>query len=420
MPDHAQDCMSELISRFHERLDLYGCLSSNGPFAEQLLENDIIPMFGIDRWATGPNQLTTRSYRRTWLALRLATLFLTEDCTLGWFTHYTFGVRKRDASGHTYIAATRYASTKEARKRVKYYLGELGKVVTLMLRPTSAENDRNYGVTYHSKRHLPFFRRFRERDWPSTIYDGRCHPTIVLHNDFYQYFSTSTRDTDQDTWFRTNFLFAVTLVHEIAHAYSMWLGTDRDEPLFRKDDRTAELGFSWETETLGYICNPVFNDIVGCQVLLAIRAVDYHDDRQHRDIVSQMIGQHPLYFNHMNPAHFQDLFHPQDYRGGGFYTEERTGSRRKWLIAVYALSLEWIASWFEEQEWEVRRCNWHNFGGRYVPTPLESFVLVYQKNGDRVWVHYPLDPRIQEDLLNIPMAAEQERLRGGVKLPQIA
>lgn len=61
---------------------------------------------------------------------------------------------------------------------------------------------------------------------------------------------------------------------------------------------------------------------------------------------------------------------------------------------------------------------WQN-SGRYVPVALESFVLVYQKKGDVVWVHYPLDPRVEEDVEWIPVAAELERQRGGNKLPCI-
>ncbi|KAF2441758.1 hypothetical protein P171DRAFT_78507 [Karstenula rhodostoma CBS 690.94] len=414
MSADARECLSKLISRFHDRLDLYGCINRVGPFVGQLLKNEIAPIFGIERWATGLNQLDELSYYRLRLALRLATLFLTEDCTLGWFAHYTFGRRTTNSSG-TYISSTEYSESREARDKVKKKIRALGKDLTLMLRPAIGEDDGSYGATYSSKRFLPFYHCFRESDWPDTA-DDRCrHPVIVLHNDFFQYFSQNLQDANADVWIRTQFLFAATLVHEVCHAYSMWLEIDREEPLFRKEDKKAELGFSWETEVLGYICNPLFHDITGCEMLLSMKAISYQDDRSQPAIVRKLIGNHPSHFLRMNPAHFQDLFKLQGYRGGSFYAGERFNSRRKWVIAIYALSLQWIACWFDQASWEARRYQWRHTG-RYVPTPLESFVLVYQKKGDVVWVHYPLDPRMEEDVAWIPVAAERERQRGGDKL----
>jgi hypothetical protein len=413
-----QECLSELITRFRERLDLDGCIARVGPFTGHLLDNEIMPMFGIKRWATGPDQLDEHSYHRLRRALQLATLFLTEDCTLGWFTRYTFGRRKATSSGQTYISSTKHTESKEARNQVKRNLRALGKSLTLMYRPAFGERGGDYGATYSSKRFLPFFRYFKESDWPDTVEDGRRHPVIVFHNDFFQYFSKSLWNAVPEIWIRMQFLFATTLVHEVTHAYSMWLGIDRDEPLFREEDKEAELGFSWETEVLGYICNPHLHSITGCDMLLSMKAVSYTDDRSQPAIVRRLIGNHPLHFNRMNPGHFRDLFQLQGYRGGNFYSGERFDSHRKWVIAIYALNLQWIASWFDQSSWKARRFDWRN-SGRYVPKPLESFVLVYQKKGGVVWVHYPLDPRIEEDVAWIPLAAELERRRGGNKLPCI-
>ncbi|KAL5413813.1 hypothetical protein PMIN03_003497 [Paraphaeosphaeria minitans] len=287
-----------------------------------------------------------------------------------------------------------------------------------MLRPGFGEQGGDYGATYESKRHLPFFRHFRERDWPDTADPRRHHPVVVLHNDFYQYFSQDLQSPDEGTWVRTQFLFAVTLVHEVCHAYSMWLNIEHDEPLFRRGDMEAELGYSWESEVLGHICNPVFHDIAGCEMLLSMKAIAYREDRSQPDIVQKLIGNHPLHFNLMNPAHFQDLFRVQSYRGGGFYAGERVNTRRKWIIAIFALSLDWIASWLDQVAWEARRVYWRNTG-KYPPTLLQSFVLVYQKKDDVVWVHYPLDPRIQEDFEWIMVVAELEKQRGADKLPCI-
>lgn len=378
-----------------------------------------MPMLAIDRWATGPDQLDEHSYRHLKLALQLATLFLTEDSTLGWFCHYTFGHRKKDASG-PYISPTKYSTSEEALRKVKRNIKELGKVITFMFNPNFSKRDNSYGVTYNNKRHLPFFHHFRKSEWPDTSKEhSRRHPVVVMHNEFSKYFSQEgLLDTSRDVWLRTQFLFAITLVHEIAHAYSMWLEKDYDEPRWSKDDRKAELGFSWEKETIGYLCNPLFHEIKGCEMLLSMKAVSYKHGCEQPEIVEELIGQHPLHFNAMNPAHFQDLFQLEDYRGGRFYAEQQPDSCRNWVIAIYALSLDWIAAWFDERHWEARHRTWRQTH-EHIPPPLGmTFVLVYQKqSGGTIWVHYPLDPRIEEDMQHIPSAAEQERLRGGAKLP---
>ena len=421
MSDHDQDILSELISQFHDRLALYGCTTRVGPFIGELLENDIMPIFNIERWAAGPNQLDKHSYHRLRKALQLATLFLTEDSTLGWFTHYTFGHRRKNASGHSYIIPTIYENTKEAREEVKTNICELGKVITFMLRPASHEHDDSYGVTYYSMRDLPFFHCFRRDDWPKTSNDqSHYHPVVVMHNDFFKYFSQKgLQFTDHDVWLRTQFLFATTLVHEVAHAYSIWLGKDRNEPLWSKDDREAELGVSWENETLGYICNPSFHEIYGCNMLMSMKTISYQHDQKQPGIVRKLIGQHPLHFNYMHPGHFQGLFQLDEYRGGNFYAGERLDPHRKWVIAIYALSLEWIALWFDKRQWEYRAQMFRQTQ-QYAPPPLGlTFVLVYQQNSGFVWVQYPLDPRIEEDRPWIEHAAELEQIRGGDKLPWI-
>ncbi|KAF1975965.1 hypothetical protein BU23DRAFT_631244 [Bimuria novae-zelandiae CBS 107.79] len=293
MSEQHHECLNELISRFQERLALYGCTSGVGPYIGQPLENEVIPMLAIERWATSPDQLDERSYHRLRRALQLTSLFLTEYSTLGWFCHYTFGQRKKNSSGQTYISPTEYARTAEAREKVKRNIRAL----------TSHEHNDCYGMTYSSKRSLPFFHRFWEHDWPETPSDRRRHPVVVMHNDFSKYFSQQDlRNADRDVWLRTQFLFATTLVHEIAHAYSMWLEKDHYEPLWSREDREAELGFSWENETLGYICNPLFHTITGCEMLLSMKAVSYEYNDQQPGIVRKLIGQHPLHFHYRTTA----------------------------------------------------------------------------------------------------------------------
>jgi hypothetical protein len=81
----------------------------------------------------------------------------------------------------------------------------------------------------------------------------------------------------------------------------MSLGMDRDEPLFCKEDKEAELGSSWETEVLGYISNPHLHSITGCDMLLSMKGVSYTGDRSQPAIVRKLIGNDP---SRMNSGYF--------------------------------------------------------------------------------------------------------------------
>ncbi|KAJ4294358.1 hypothetical protein N0V90_008048 [Kalmusia sp. IMI 367209] len=208
-----------------------------------------------------------------------------------------------------------------------------------------------------------------------------------MHNDFISYFSQHLYEADPHIWIRTQFTFATTLVHEVAHAYSMWLGKDDDEPLWDRHDKKAELGFSWEAQTHGYICNPLFHRITGCEMLFSMKAISYRHEHQESRAMDEAVGPIPFHLAHMNPVFFQDLFQPQEYRGGTFYAGERSYAEKKWVIAIFALPLDWIMNWFREPHWEER----HRMRPKDVKvhetseqgtSGLQKLLIIYISTGD--------------------------------------
>jgi len=90
-------------------------------------------------------------------------MLLSEDSVLTWFRHYTFGQRRLDAIGKVYIYPTDHPGTDAALAQIKGNIQELGKVMTFMFWKTHSQEWNAWGVTFHSKRDLPFFDQFEIR-----------------------------------------------------------------------------------------------------------------------------------------------------------------------------------------------------------------------------------------------------------------
>ena len=165
-------------------------------------------------------------------AFRLVSLFLTNDHCLLWFSHSTFGKRQGDRSDK-YIVPTSYSNSPAAIEKVKENLHELGRVITFMFHPPGTRSG-CWGITYPTKRCLERYNEFRASDWPSTLNryhsSGKTRPLVCLNPDFQDFFLRVTSTSSRTEWYRASFMFAVTLTHEIAHAYNCWLVGSNDEP----------------------------------------------------------------------------------------------------------------------------------------------------------------------------------------------
>jgi hypothetical protein len=107
--------------------------SSNYPLPT--LADRIHPMFTLDRWATGPGQHTSQIYARMRPALQLVSLWLTGDFPLLWFSYLTFGERRTNSAGQTYIVPSPYSFTLAALEIVKANLLEFAKTIAFMFAP---------------------------------------------------------------------------------------------------------------------------------------------------------------------------------------------------------------------------------------------------------------------------------------------
>jgi hypothetical protein len=191
------------------------------------LTNAVLPMFR-SRWATGPNQYTRDVYSGLYPGLVLASRLLSEDWPLLWFAKLTFGRRCPSTTkpGLTYLAATSSQTPAVEIAKVKANLAELGEVVTLAFAPRSCK-EKAWGVTYNTKKAMRFHTEFSDTDRPrikpeystDTYRRRHQHPWIVMNPFFIDYFHSRVSSCTPAETYRVHFLFAITLVHEIAHAH---------------------------------------------------------------------------------------------------------------------------------------------------------------------------------------------------------
>lgn len=220
------------VNRFlHGALDMYdrhiqasGAHNPRATYRNPNLANSILPFFE-NRWASGPGQQTREIYPFTKDAFKLASRLLTERFPLIWFSHLTFGERRRDRSG-THIVPTPYSVSSEAIAKVRQNILHVGEVTTFMFQPPGHRGGSNFGVTCRHKEQQQFYREIRSSDWPHISRHARLghgQPLVVMSNDFQEYFRRHLSKSNQDEAYRVLFLFAITLVHEFCHAYEFWL-----------------------------------------------------------------------------------------------------------------------------------------------------------------------------------------------------
>jgi hypothetical protein len=188
------------------------------------LGNEILPMLS-DCWVPGPGQHLGEMYPRLKPALQLASLFLTMDYPLYWFSHLTFGERRLNAHGQVFVVHKPYSLSSDALSKVKANLQELGKVITLLFQPSSYE-DKAWGRTYHDKNSIKFLHEFRDLDFPPSLsHQGKAPRVCIVMNrcftKFYQKFYPEEASLTEK--YRAWIMFTNTLVHVIAHAYYYWL-----------------------------------------------------------------------------------------------------------------------------------------------------------------------------------------------------
>ncbi|KAF2649871.1 hypothetical protein K491DRAFT_721300 [Lophiostoma macrostomum CBS 122681] len=400
------DWFSQNILTHADELQRRGCLEMTLPNCT--LRNEIHPIFREDRWMKGYGQHTDEIYKYMKGALRLASLFLTEDCMLPWFTHILYGANRisalRSAENRKliYLEVTKKERSRDAIQKTRDSFVALAECVTLMFIPsTYSRTESAYGITNERRKCWEWSKHFRDSDYPyisrknkDLERDGFKNPEIAILGDFQDYYRFGRRQRTQSECYRMEFMFAVTIVHEVAHAH--WMFQRRQEYMGQEphwndyEPGRPELGFSWESVTLGRICNFLYHPRE-YGPLLSTRTYMWptQDVRKQQEIYQELYQGVPVeqigFFQAHTPVH-PGWLPGHDWRGSEYLCTDPEAAGMSYLCIVHAIPMKWIASWFSEDEWVARR-NWWNQTGRdrpgtlFEPPPLgPTFALVYERD----------------------------------------
>ncbi|KAF1923739.1 uncharacterized protein M421DRAFT_95858 [Didymella exigua CBS 183.55] len=152
----------------------------------------------------------------------------------------------------------------------------------------------------------------KQRVWARTIMDDstlmdscccrafqtRLSPKIELTEKFSQFYyaadgyATATRSGQ----FRHDFLFAVTLVHEVVHAVGVMRRGNLNEPHYRLNSPETEWGYAWENFMFGRIINPQDKTKAGTQILMCkvwadAKAANVNGGKEYSDVSMSWIAQ---------------------------------------------------------------------------------------------------------------------------------
>jgi hypothetical protein len=179
------------------------------------------------------------------------------------------------------------------------------------------------------------------------IFQRRVSPRIEITDWFLKFY------TDIDGYakatkcarYRHDFLFAITLVHEIVHAVGVMRRGDLDEPYYCRDYPGTEWGYAWENFMFGCIINPQKKNNSGTHVLM--RKVWADDNTANK-------------------------------YGGKEYCN---------------VSVSWIAKWFRTETWSIIA----EKGPGAIAPPLTHFKIQISNELGALIV-YADDPALQKDM----------------------
>jgi hypothetical protein len=179
------------------------------------------------------------------------------------------------------------------------------------------------------------------------IFQRKVSPRIEITEWFLKFY----KDIDgyakatRCSQYRHDFLFAITLVHEIVHAVGVMRRGDLNEPYYCRDYPGTEWGYAWENFMFGCIINPQQKTNSGTHVLM--RKI-WADDNTAKEY------------------------------GGKEYCD---------------VSVSWIAKWFRTDTWNIIA----EKGPVAIAPPLTHFKIQVS-NALGAWIVYAGDPAVQKDM----------------------
>jgi len=362
------------------------------------LTNPVLPMFALDRWATGPGQDTSDIYTVMRPALQLASMWLTEDLPLLWFSHLTFGHRRRNAAGQVYLEMNPHYRTPAALHTVKDNLHEFGKTNFFAFAHPDCK-EKFAGVTYVKKESMSHYREFSRTDFPPVLSDkGVYKPCICLAQRFRGAFRSTNASANER--YRALFIFAVVLCHEVAHGYYMFLESG-NEPLWAENEKNPELGFSWELSVLGHI--PVPNGKTASndrfQEIHAIRLLEAPSSAVRDKVLQSLAGSSRAEFTTRDASgHYRNwpVVNHGKFRGA---TWTMSSDAQLFIASFHVVPMHWVVSWFQKDIWEALKARWVQKKMYEPPALGQTFMAIYERTSNGVQVHRPLYPGNRVDAM---------------------
>ncbi|KAF2833669.1 hypothetical protein CC86DRAFT_400280 [Ophiobolus disseminans] len=412
------DFLYDMLHQYDLHVQLSGSYDKHARYALPSLKNGILSMF-TDRWAAGPGQHCPEIYQKVKPALQLASRLLMENYPLTWFSHLTFGERRVDAAG-TYIAPVVNSMSYDAIAKVKANIRDIGKVITFMFEPPGYERE-EYGSCSVDASSRSFFNEFRTSDWPSVRRSdnrGYATPCVVMKNDFQTFFRHRYDSASQDEIYRALLVFAVTLVHEFAHAYNFWLTPRRHEPRWSEKEKEAELGWSWERCIIGYGVLPYrhYGDPKAkYRQLYQIKILEYHSYNERNSIFSMLAGSnrtdHPFTTRDATGSRAKPaVMDGNEFRHSKtWFKNDRKATQ--FLAAIQTIPMTWVVDWFQEKEWERRNQYWAQQGYYVRPSLGNAYMVLYERDRNQARIMRPLNPAIRVDRHIIKERAREDSSR---------
>jgi hypothetical protein len=179
---------------------------------------------------------------------------------------------------------------------------------------------------------------------------------ITISRDYQDFFRREIRDATQDEVYRVLFSLATTLVYEFTHAYEFYVSSERDEPRWSKNEKVAELGWSWEHNVIGYGLHTFKNRAArGLRnfFLYQCRLLAYNTPMERQSAFQQLAGSHrnDLSCTSANASGrivAPPALDPSTIHRSTFFLEN-VSSVHNFVAAAQVFPMKWVVSWFREQ-----------------------------------------------------------------------
>ena len=196
-------------------------------------------------------------------ALRLASHLIQHDSVLAFFVPLLYGSELTDTrTGKLYLSdPLAIASSLKRQKMINGVRTALQSLAHRLDFKFIEHEDQVYARTLadHSRpcSHGPAFQ-------------GCVSANIEMTDRFNTYYHSVTgyAAASRCAQFRHDFLFAITLVHEIVHAFGVLRRGNLREPFYRLDCPETEWGYAWEHFMFGSIINPQDRSRAGTHILM--------------------------------------------------------------------------------------------------------------------------------------------------------